>query len=72
MQLSTKWAKSLVSQPETGMGYQVATVWLKDGRHYDRVVIVQGNVTSVDGQSLIPFVESEIQRIEVTHDKTPT
>jgi hypothetical protein len=69
LQLSNKWAEVLNAQPETGMGYQIATICLKDGRRYDRVVVVQGNITSVDGDGVVPFKESDISRIVVTHDK---
>lgn len=67
--LSDRWAPVLSAEPETGMGYQVATVHLTDGRVFDRVVIVSGAITSIRGESQIPFDESEIRRIVVTHDK---
>lgn len=69
IQLSEKWAKQLTTQPETGMGYQVATVFLKDGRRFDQVMIVGGNITSVKKNPMIPFVEEDIDRIVVTHEK---
>jgi hypothetical protein len=55
----------LVSQPETGMGYQIATVHLSDGRHYDRAIIVGGYITQVGEETEIPFAESDIARIVV-------
>lgn len=67
--LSSKWAEVLVSQPETGMGYQVATVFLKDGRHYERVMIVGGTIASIHGSPTILFEELDIDKIVVTHDK---
>ena len=67
--LSPKWAKTLVSQPETGMGYQIATVLLKDGRKFDRVMIVEGRITNIAGSEDIPFGEEQIDRILVTHGK---
>jgi hypothetical protein len=39
LQLSDKWGPKLVSQPETGMSYQVASIILKDGTRYDQVLI---------------------------------
>ena len=68
LKLTAKWVETLVSQPETGMGYQVASVYLKDGRQFDRVVIVDGVITSIFGSAAIPFTEEEIHRIVVTHD----
>jgi len=38
--LDKKWAKVLISRPETGMGYQIVSVRLKDGRRFERVMIV--------------------------------
>jgi hypothetical protein len=68
--LSAKWAKDLVSQPETGMGYQIVTVFLRDGRQFDKVSIVGGSIASVDGYSDVPFAEPDIDKIVVTHNRT--
>jgi hypothetical protein len=67
--LSSNWAKVLVAQPETDMGYQVATVFLSDGRHFDSVVIVGGTIASVNGDPNVCFEERDIDKIVVTHDK---
>ena len=67
--LDPKWAKVLISQPETGMGYQIATVLLKNGRRIERVMIVGGQITSVNGEPNIPFGGDAIENIVVTHDK---
>jgi hypothetical protein len=42
IQLSAKWAKGLVTQPETGMGYWIVTVFPIDGRQFERVAVVGG------------------------------
>jgi hypothetical protein len=65
--LSDKWAPILVSQPESGMGYQIATVFLRDGTEIKNVVIVGGMVTEASGKKNIPFTEDEIADIRVTH-----
>ncbi len=67
--LSNKWAPILVSQPETGMNYQIASVFLKDGRRFDRVVIVGGYITKIGESEKIPFSDKEIDRIIVNHGK---
>jgi hypothetical protein len=67
--LSGKWASKLAAGPETGMGYQIASIVLKDGKRFDRVVVVDGNVTRVRGVEGIPFSEDQIEQIIVTHDK---
>ena len=66
--LSPPWAKYLTSQPEAGMGYQVATIRLKDGRVFERVVLVEGTVASIANDPAIPFMETDIAEISVTND----
>ena len=67
--LSNKWVPILVSQPETGMGYQVASIYLLDGRRFDRVTIVGGFITKIGESKEIPFDETEIERIVVNHGR---
>lgn len=67
--LSQKWISELASQPETGMGYQVVSIILKDGARFDQAVVVDGRITQVRGHKNIPFTESQIAQIIVTHDK---
>lgn len=69
LQLSQRWTPRLVSQPETGMGYQIVTVFLRDGRHFDQVLIDGNVITKIRGLAQIPFAEEEITDIVVTHDK---
>ena len=69
LQLSDKWGPKLVSQPETGMGYQVASIILKDGSRYDQVLIEAGFITRIRGSKTIPFCEDQIADIVITHDK---
>ena len=67
--LSNKWAPILVSHPETGMGYQIASVFLMDGRKFDHVSIVGGFITKIGNSADIPFKEEEIEKIVVNHGK---
>ena len=67
--LTGKWIAELASKPETGMGYQVVTVLLKDGRRFDQVAVVEGQITEIRGRRDIPFAEGEIAEIILTHDK---
>jgi len=69
LKLSDKWGPTLVSQPETGMGYQVASIILKNGSRYDQALIEAGCVTRIRGRKGIPFSEDQIAEIVVTHDK---
>jgi hypothetical protein len=68
LQLSDKWGPRLTQQPETGMGYQIATVVLRDGRRFNDVLIQEGLITRIKGLAVIPFTESEIIDIVVTGD----
>jgi len=69
VQLTERWVPRLLSQPETGMGYQICTVLLKDGQRLDRVTIVGGVITKVEGMNSIPLAEADIADILVTHGK---
>ena len=51
------------------MGYQIASIVLKDGSRFDQVVIVEGNITQIKDIKDIPFSEAEIADIIATHDK---
>ena len=66
LELSERWAPTLIGQPETGMGYQITTIILTDGREYPGVTIAGGIVTEVPGHSVIPFKDEEIADIVVT------
>lgn len=65
LKLSKKWAPVLLSQPETGMGYQIVSVFLRDGRRFDRVTIVGGIIADIDGKAEIPFTEEDVVDIRV-------
>ena len=69
LKLSDKWAPILVPKPETGMGYQVITVILKDGRRFEQAIHSGGYITQVRGYDSLPFKEPEIEDIIVTHEK---
>jgi hypothetical protein len=69
LRLSNKWGPLLTSQAETGMGYQIASIVLKDGRKYDQAVIAGGVISKMRNEEDIPFREDDIEQIRVTHDK---
>ena len=71
LRLSDKWAPILSAQPETGMGYQIASVSLKDGRQFSGVLIVGGIVTKVGDDDDIPFKDDDIRGIIVNHGVSP-
>ena len=58
-----------LSLPETGMGYVIASVTLKDGTRYDQVVIDSGLITKIRGFENLDFTYDDIDSIEATHEK---
>ena len=67
--LSDIWGPILVAQGETGMGYQIATIVLKNGLQFKQAVIVGSKITKIRGMEQIPFTEKDIEDIIVTHEK---
>ena len=52
---------------ETGIGYQVVAVELRDGRKFDQVVTSEGCVIEVRGFKEIPFSPDEVASVDVNH-----
>jgi hypothetical protein len=69
IKLKDKWIDKIVLQPETGMGYHVVSVVLKDGITIKQVLVNEGYITRVKGAKNIPFEEDDIRDIYVTHEK---
>lgn len=67
--LPDRWIEYLRSQPETGMGFQIATIELVDGRKFEQVAIVGGYITKIRGRDDIPFSGVDVVKIRVTHQK---
>ena len=65
----SRFAAWFRGQPETGMGYWVVTVHLKDGRSFPQAVVDGGYLTRIKGRADVPFLEEEIGTLQVTHDK---
>lgn len=64
------WQNYLAKQAETGMGYQVVAVTLRDGRRFDDVAIIQSSqIGEVRGHPDVPFEPDEIANVELTHRK---
>jgi hypothetical protein len=60
-------AYDLKQQKETGLGYQVVSVQLKDGRSFDQVVASEGCIITVRGYTEVPFGLDEIAIVNVNH-----
>ena len=54
---------------ETGLGYHVVSVALKDGRNFEQVAASEGCIIEVRGYEEIPFAAHEIQSIKVNHKR---
>jgi hypothetical protein len=67
-ELPKSWSDRLVKQPESGMGYQIVTVTLRDGRKFEAAVTESHILGSVRGCTDIPFDVEEIVGIEVIPD----
>jgi hypothetical protein len=67
--LSNKWASTLISQPETGMNYQIASVYLCDGRRFDKVIISGGSIVKIGESTEIPFKEEDISKVVISHGR---
>jgi hypothetical protein len=67
--LSAHWIGHIKRQGETGMGYYIVTVTLKDGRRFDQAVVMLPYLGGIRGLNDIPFREEDIQDMHVTHHK---
>ena len=54
---------------ETGIGYQVVSVELKDGRVFDQVVVSEGCIIEVRGYAEIPFGPDDVASVSVNHKR---
>ena len=54
---------------ETGIGYQVVSVELKDGRCFDQVVVSECCIIEVRGFSAIPFAPHDVASVTINHKR---
>jgi hypothetical protein len=66
---SHRLIQSLISRPESGMGFQVLTVKLRDGTTSHGVVATDGLLTSWSGHWEPPFKEEDIGELVVSQAK---
>jgi hypothetical protein len=62
-------ADSMKHQGETGIGYQVVSVDLKDGRRFEQAIASQGCIIQVRGYTDVPFSPEEVKAVHVTHNR---
>jgi len=52
---------------ETGIGYHVVAVELKDGRFFEQVIASEGCIIEVRGHREIPFTPDDVASVRVNH-----
>ncbi len=60
-------ATLLKHHKETGFGYHVVSVTLKNGKHFEQVVTSEGCVIQVRGHRDVPFSPEEVAAVDVNH-----
>jgi len=54
---------------ETGLGYHVVSVGLKNGKTFEQVTTSEGCIIEVRGHAEIPFASDEIDSMRVNHKR---
>jgi hypothetical protein len=54
---------------ETGIGYQVVSVELKDGRLFEQVIVSECFIIEVRGCKEIPFATDDVASVTVNHKR---
>jgi len=67
--IPTRFVDTLKRDDETGIGYQVVSVELKDGRNFDQVVTSEGCIIEVRGCKEIPFASEDVVSVSVNHKR---
>jgi len=67
--ISSEFVEQLKRATETGIGYQVVSVELKDGRTFDQVVTSEGCIIEVRGYKEIPFTPDDVASVSVNHKR---
>ena len=60
-------AELLKNAEETGFGYQVVSVQMKDARIFEQVVISEGCIIEVRGYKEIPFSADDVASVSINH-----
>ena len=62
-------AENLKKANETGIGYQVVSVELIDGRQFELVLASEGCIIEVRGHKEIPFGPNDVASVRVNHKR---
>jgi hypothetical protein len=66
---SGEWMETVKNLAETGMGYSIVTIILKDGRTFPQTIIDSGYLRCIRGLPHVPFKEGDIASIKLTNNK---
>lgn len=69
VQIPSRFVDHLNQNKETGIGYQVVSVELKDGRSFGQVATSEGCIVEVRGYKEIPFAAEDIASVAVNHKR---
>ncbi len=67
--IPSRFVDHLKQARETGIGYQVVSVELKDGRFFDQVATSEGCIIEVRGYKEIPFASDDMASVSVNHKR---
>ena len=65
--IPSRFVDQLKLAAETGIGYQIVSVVLKDGRSFDQVATSEGYIIDVRGYKEIPFAPDDVASLSVNH-----
>ena len=65
--IPSRFLDQLKRSAETGCGYQVVSVVLKDGRSFNQVATSEGCIIEVRGYNEIPFSPDDVESVSVNH-----
>lgn len=65
--IPVRFADQLKRAGETGIGYQVVSVVLEDGRTFEQVATSEGCIIEVRGHREIPFAPEDVASVSVNH-----
>jgi hypothetical protein len=67
--IPNEFVHQLKQDKETGLGYQVVSVTLKDGSLFEQVATSEGSVIQVRGYDEIPFSAEDVAAVRVNHKR---
>jgi hypothetical protein len=65
VQIPSRFVDHPKQNDETGIGYQVVSVELKDGRSFDQVATSEGCIIELRGYKEIPFAAEDVASVSV-------